>query len=186
MQLPHPLLVFKGISCINSTILLQGASGSDLAEPKDLLQENLRLKAQVETLTARLAQHAQYAQQLLAGTELFFGAQAGSLIGQPLEEEGAEEDSDSDESFASARERALSRPLSAASSFRSAHSSGFSSAQSRNMSVSPDKGLTGVSPGVQGGQSGVPNLDSAVKEVLSSATGLAGRAQRDSEGRHYT
>ena len=169
---------------------MQGASGSDLAEPEDLLQENLCLKAQVETLTARLAQHAQHAQQLLAGTELFFGAQAGSLIGQPLEEEGsnptAEEDSDSDESFASARERALSRPLSAASSFRSAHSTGFSSAQSRNLSVSPDKGLTGVSPGVQGGQSGVPNLDSPVKEVLSSAPGLAGSAQGDSEGRHYT
>lgn len=153
----------------------------------DLLQENQRLKAQIQSLTARLSQHAQHAQQLLAGTEPFFGAQAGRLIGQPLEEDeenGSNADSDSDESFASARERALSRPLSASSSFRSADSSGFSSAQSRNLSVSPDKGPRGFSKGLQGGESGaaVSSFETAREEALSSIETHAAEAQATSEG----
>lgn len=166
--------------------MLQDAASSGSSEDTDLQQENQRLKAQIQALTARLAQHAQHAQQLLAGTEPFFEAQAGSLIGQPIEaeEEGshADSDSDSDASFASARERALSRPLSASSSFRSADSSAFSSAQSRNLSVSPEKGSRGVSMGLQGGLPGVAaaSFETAVEEVLSSSAGQA--VQASSEG----
>ena len=87
-----------------------------------LEQENTDMKAQIAALNARLAQHAQHAQQLLAGTEAFFGDKAGSIIGQPLEEE----DSDSDTSFTSAQERSFSRPLSAGSSYSSAHSKDLS------------------------------------------------------------
>lgn len=80
------------------------------------------MKVQIAALNARLAQHAQHAEQLLAGTEAFFGDKAGTIIGQPLEEE----DSDSDMSFTSAQERAFSRPLSAGSSYSSAHSKDLS------------------------------------------------------------
>lgn len=83
-----------------------------------LEQENTDMKAQIASLNARLAQHAQHAEQLLAGTEAFFGDKAGTIIGQPLEEE----DSDSDMSFTSAQERSFSRPLSAGSSYSSARS----------------------------------------------------------------
>ena len=163
--------------------MLQDAASSGSSEDTDLQQENQRLKAQIQTLTARLAQHAQHAQQLLAGTEPFFEARAGSLIGQPLEAEGegshADSDSDSDASFASARERALSRPLSASSSFRSADSSAFSSAQSRNLSVSPEKGSRGVSTGVQGGLAAT-SFETAAEEVLSRSAGPA--IQASSEG----
>lgn len=67
------------------------------------------MKAQIASLSARLAQHAQHAEQLLAGTEAFFGDKAGKIIGQPLEEE------DSDVSFTSAQERSLSRATSGGS-----------------------------------------------------------------------
>ena len=87
-----------------------------------LEQENNDMKEQIASLNARLSQHAQHAEQLLAGTEAFFGDKAGSIIGQPLEEE----DSDSDLSFTSAQERSLSRPLSAGSSYSSAHSKDLS------------------------------------------------------------
>lgn len=76
------------------------------------------MKRQVASLTARLAQHAQHAEQLLAGTEAFFGDKAGTILGQTLEEE----DSDSNMSFSSAQERSFSRPMSAASSYTSAAS----------------------------------------------------------------
>lgn len=91
-----------------------------------LEQENLDMKAQIASLNARLSQHAQHAEQLLAGTEAFFGSKAGTIIGQPLEEE----DSDSNLSFTSAQERSFSRPMSAGSSYSSALSN---SAQSRYM-----------------------------------------------------
>jgi len=45
------------------------------------------MKAQIASLNARLAQHAQHAEHLLAGTEAFFGPKAGTIIGQALEEE---------------------------------------------------------------------------------------------------
>ena len=81
------------------------------------------MKAQIASLNARLAQHAQHAEQLLAGTEAFFGDKAGTIIGQPLEEE----DSGSNMSFSSVQERSFSRPMSAASSYDSARSKGLSS-----------------------------------------------------------
>lgn len=84
---------------------------------------NIDMKEQIASLNARLAQHAQHAEQLLAGTEVFFGDKAGTIIGQPLEEE----DSDSNMSFTSAQERSFSRPMSAASSYDSAHSRDLSS-----------------------------------------------------------
>jgi hypothetical protein len=89
-----------------------------------LEQENSDMKAQIASLNARLAQHAQHAEHLLAGTEAFFGPKAGTIIGQALEEE----DSDSNLSFTSAQERSFSRPMSAGSSYSSALST---SARSR-------------------------------------------------------
>ena len=88
-----------------------------------LEHENTDMKAQIASLSARLAQHAQHAEQLLAGTEAFFGDKAGTIIGQPVEEE----DSDSNMSFTSAQERSFSRPMSAASSYDSAGSRDLSS-----------------------------------------------------------
>ena len=84
--------------------------------------ENINMKSQIASLNAHLAQHAQHAEQLLAGTEVFFGDKAG-IIGQPLEAE----DSDSNMSFTSAQERSFSRPMSAASSYDSARSRDLSS-----------------------------------------------------------
>lgn len=92
-----------------------------------LERENLDMKTQIANLNARLAQHAQHAEQLLAGTEAFFGDKAGTVIGQPLEEE----DSDSNMSFSSAQERSFSRPMSAASSYTSAASKELSSSSPR-------------------------------------------------------
>ncbi len=80
-----------------------------------LEQENSDMKAQIASLNARLAHHAQHAEHLLAGTEAFFGPKAGTIIGQALEEE----DSDSNLSFTSAQERSFSRPMSAGSSYSS-------------------------------------------------------------------
>ena len=48
--------------------------------------------------------------------------------------------------------------------------------------MSPEKASKGVSPSVQGTQSGVLNLDAVVQEVLSSGAGLAVGARQDSEG----
>lgn len=154
--------------------LVQEADGVSAAQASHLAQENEQLRAQIQKLNARLAQHAQRAEQLLAGTEPFFGSLAGSLIGQPVEEEDegdSRADSDSGESFTSARERALSRPLSAASSFHSAHSAGFSAAQSGSLtvsgSVSPVKrGARGASKAT-GGAGPAASFDSAQEEVLS-------------------
>jgi len=81
-----------------------------------LEQENSDMKAQIASLNARLAQHAQHAEHLLVGTEAFFGPKAGTIIGHALEEE----DSDSNLSFTSAQERSFSRPMSAGSSYSSA------------------------------------------------------------------
>ena len=81
-----------------------------------LEQQNADMKAQIASLNARLAQHAQHAEQLLEGTEAFFGPKAGTIFGQQLEAES----SGSDVTFSSARERSSSRPLSAGSSFSSA------------------------------------------------------------------
>lgn len=103
-----------------------------------LERENLDMKRQVASLNARLAQHAQHAEQLLAGTEAFFGDKAGTIIGQTLEEE----DSDSNMSFSSAQERSFSRPMSAASSYTSAASKDVSSSSPRYVTVWLDEALS--------------------------------------------
>lgn len=110
---------------INSRLLQEplSRSGSTSTRLAALELENIDMKAQVASLNARLAQHAQHAEQLLAGTEAFFGDKAGTILGQPLEEE----DSDSNISFTSAQERSFSRPMSAASSYDSARSRDLSS-----------------------------------------------------------
>lgn len=92
-----------------------------------LERENMDMKRQVASLNARLAQHAQHAEQLLAGTEAFFGDKAGTIIGRTM----VEEDSDSNMSFSSAQERSFSRPMSAASSYTSAASKDVSSSSPR-------------------------------------------------------
>lgn len=119
-------------------------AGSTSTRLAALEQENTDMKAQIASLNAKLAQHAQHAEQLLAGTEAFFGPKAGALIGQPMEGE----DSDSDLSFTSAQERSFSRPMSAGSSYSSALSTSARSRSASHLSHTSSPLTSSVQPGV--------------------------------------
>ncbi|DBB16724.1 TPA: hypothetical protein ACH3X3_014968 [Trebouxia sp. C0006] len=148
-----------------------------------LEQENSDMKAQIASLNARLAQHAQHAEHLLAGTEAFFGPKAGTIIGQALEEE----DSDLNLSFTSAQERSFSRPMSAGSSYSSALST-----SGRSRSVSPALHAQGLSRGAGSsktlgpGDSGVSSasFETAREDALSRMGSAATQEDLPAEAAH--